>query len=193
MGSILAPFLKLIHLAEFFSLISFDRSSKNTAFGTYLQITPVVDVSTFLISPVADADFISRSPSIHYLALNSPLFPTSDEQCSDLQDEFNQEINQINAAHEECLAGAPNDDHRSGGTCSKAPCQGLHTALDEARKKAGQEVRICRTRVGEYQAQKRQEEEKMRREAEEADRFRRKRDQRDSALKTDQERREQER
>ena len=143
-------------------------------------------------------------PSTRWILLSSPLSPTSYEECQALNQKFSEIISQLSADHEECLQGAPRDDQGAGGTCSKTSCQALHTAMDEARKKASREGQTCSARLSAYLEEKRKEAaeaERRRsapeREAREDDARRTKRDreraQEESGRKADQDRRERER
>ncbi len=126
--------------------------------------------------------YLPPSPSVRYFSLMAPLSPTSPEACNELQQEFAEIQQELHVQHEQCLRDAPGDERGDdGGTCSKSSCQALHTARDEAGKKARQEVGICRERLSTYLAEKRREDERARRAAEEAERDRdqRDRDQRD--------------
>ena len=120
--------------------------------------------------------------STRYVTLSSPVLPTSYEECDALARDFQQEINQLIAQHSQCLAGSRSDSG-GGGTCSKAACQGVHTAIDEAQRRSGAEGRVCRDKVGKYLADKRQEEERQRRYAEEDEKARRDRAERDKNSK----------
>ncbi|MEK9142230.1 MAG: hypothetical protein AAB308_14340, partial [Nitrospirota bacterium] len=117
--------------------------------------------------------YLPPSPTPRYLFLHAPIDPTSPEACEALQEEFTDIQQEIDAQHGQCLRDAPDeeqgDDH---GTCSKASCQRLHTARDEAGQMARQETRICRQRLNDYLAEQRREDEQARRAADEADRDR---------------------
>lgn len=111
--------------------------------------------------------------------MSAPLFPTSYEECDDLAREFDEEFRTLHAQHEACLADAPDDEIRLGGTCSKSTCQALHTAKDRVGEKRSEEVGICRARVGKHLAEQRRRDERDRRAAEEAEQDRRDRHRRD--------------
>lgn len=81
-------------------------------------------------------------PSLRYTILSVPLFPTSYDECSALEEKFAREVRELHTQHEQCLAGAPREESSEGGTCSKASCQALHTARDDAGEKRSQEGRI---------------------------------------------------
>ncbi len=135
------------------------------------------------ITPTAAQDFLNALPSTRYLILSSPWRPTSYDECTALQQEFSAEINRLNAQHEACLQGAPSDDSNTGGSCSKAICQAVHSARDGATRKSGEETSTCRKRVGEYVAEQRQEEDKRRKAAEAAERDARQREREDADRK----------
>lgn len=157
-------------------------------------------VLTCLAGQASSAPFI---PSTRWILLGSPLFPTSHEECRALSQQFSEIIQQLSADHDACLQDAPKDDHASGG-CSKASCQALHTARDEAQKKSLREAQTCSARVSAYLDEKRREAaeaERQRstaqREAREEDTRRARRDQEraqdEARRKADEERRERER
>ena len=85
--------------------------------------------------------------------MSSPWSPTSHAECTALQQEFSQEIARLNAQHAECLQGAPGEDELNRGSCSKASCQALHTAIDQASEKSSAELGTCRERVHAHLAQ----------------------------------------
>jgi hypothetical protein len=81
-------------------------------------------------------------PSLRYTILSVPLFPTSYDECSALDKEFDREVRELHTQHEQCLADAPREESSEGGTCSKTSCQALHTTRDDAGEKRSQEGRI---------------------------------------------------
>lgn len=107
-------------------------------------------------SPALARDFTSLIPSSRWIILSSPFWPTSYEECNNLAQEFTQELDKLNAQHEECLQGTLSEPTGSAG-CSKVSCQALHTARDLAGKKSSQEVAICRGKVSEHLAKQREE------------------------------------
>lgn len=138
------------------------------------------------LAPIVSAygqDLLSSIPSARYLLMSSPWSPTSYGECDALQQEFSQEVAQLNAQHEACLQGAPSDDPNGGGSCSKASCQAVHSARDAASRKSVAETGICRKRVGEYLAAQRREEEARRRAQEAAEREARQREREEAERK----------
>jgi hypothetical protein len=159
-----------------------------------MKILPSLCLAGMLAALAGSASAESVFPSGRYLLLSSPYSPTSHEECQKLGEAFDAEIRQLNAQHDECLKDAPRDDH-GGGTCSKASCQGLHTARDEAGKKSRAETGTCRERVNAYLEKKRQEEAEARRLKAEAEKQAREAEERraESARQEKQRRAEQER
>lgn len=104
---------------------------------------------------------VSPAGARNYNVPNAPINPTTYEECNALSEQFRQLIRGISADHDECLKDAPRGD-RGGGTCSKASCQGLHTARDEANKIASSENRLCQDRLSIYRENKRIQESEYR-------------------------------
>lgn len=127
-------------------------------------------------------DVLSLFPSTRYLILSSPWRPTSNDECSALQQEFSAEVSGLTAQHQACLADTPSDPN-DGGSCSKASCQALHSAMDSASRKSSAETSLCRQRVSEYLAAQRQEAEQRRKAAEAAEREAKDREREETARK----------
>jgi multidrug efflux pump subunit AcrA (membrane-fusion protein) len=125
-------------------------------------------------------------PSTRWIMLSSPWSPKSYEECQALSQEFSEITRELNAQHEECLQGAPQDQPGGGPICSRTSCQALHTARDSATKKSSEEGQTCRQRVSAYLESKRREEAEARKRQEEAERETREEDTR--RAKRDQER-----
>lgn len=107
--------------------------------------------------------YLPPSPTPRYLFLHAPIDPTSPEACEALQEEFTEIQQELDAQHGQCLRDAPDEEHGDDhGTCSKASCQRLHTARDEAGQMGRQEVRLCRQRLQNYLTEKRREDEQDR-------------------------------
>lgn len=121
---------------------------------------------------LSHAQVFFSTPSTGYTLLSAPLSPTSRDECTALDRAFDQELRTLNQQHDQCLAGTTRE-RPGAGTCSKPSCQALHTARDEAGERRHQEGRVCRDRVGEYQAEKRRQEEQERQARESAERQRR--------------------
>lgn len=119
----------------------------------------------FAMPPIDALSFSSR-----YLTRSSPFSPTSHEECEALNQEFAQDVRMLTEQHAQCLSDAPHEQTSEGGTCSKLSCQPLHTAMNSARARQGDEVKKCSTRVNEYLEEKRRKDEAARREASEAER-----------------------
>lgn len=139
-------------------------------------------VSLLQWTPANARDVLSLFPSTRYLILSSPWRPTSNDECSALQQEFSAEVSGLTGQHQACLADTPADPNE-GGSCSKASCQALHSAMDSASRKSSAETSLCRQRVGEYLAAQRQEAEQRRKTAEAAEREAKDREREDAARK----------
>jgi hypothetical protein len=118
----------------------------------------------------------SYIPSTRWIFMSSPLSPESYEECKALSGQFSEEIRELNAQHDACLQGAPQEPPGSAG-CSKASCQALHTARDRASKKSIEETSLCQRRVSEHLQEVRAEEQRRRDVEAEAQRQQREREQ----------------
>jgi len=101
-------------------------------------------------------DLVSLMPSTRWIMLSSPLFLHSHDKCNTLAQEFSGVNGALSEQHEACLDGAPSDEGGSGGTCSKASCQFLHTTRDKASRRSTEETSACRQKVNAYLAEERE-------------------------------------
>ncbi len=116
----------------------------------------------FLLSTaLANANWfpeIGKSINTH---ISPPYSPSNDSDCDEYEVETSKASKELNEAHEECLNGAPPDQHyysqdgkKTTDRCSKLACQELHTARDEFNKSKAENLKECRSTVAELKKRK---------------------------------------
>ena len=82
--------------------------------------------------------------------MESPIWVTSKEQCDAFGKEFADELARLNKLHDECLLEADPSEPSGNAGCSKAYCQPLHTARNQANEKSAGQVRLCLDRLNDF-------------------------------------------
>lgn len=78
-------------------------------------------------------------------------FPSSYAECNALRDRNSGILKKLNEAHDQCLSST-SIVAKSIGSCSKAPCQGLHDQRDKLQEEASLLSKTCNDRVREHLA-----------------------------------------
>lgn len=101
-----------------------------------------------------------------YLSVSKPLYPESNEECAEMEQEFAEISRRVNDAHTECLntesgGASPNAigaDRQ--GICSKIRCQSLHTEMSDTSEARSVAIGQCRQEVAEFIREKQAEEQR---------------------------------
>ncbi len=101
---------------------------------------------------------------------STPYTVRSERDCADFEQQLAKKADAINEAHEQCLRAEGSTGFSSRGidtksTCSKPACQSLHDGRDKFFIHAGEQKKLCRSKLSEYQNEQRKQRENAQRRA----------------------------
>jgi hypothetical protein len=102
------------------------------------------------------------APSANRALPTSPSRPTSFRECEALERRFAAVLQELRAAHAQCLRRATSEAP-SGSAGSESRCRSLQSAVEAASEKSYRESGRCRSRVGSHLDRRRQQDERARR------------------------------